>query len=83
MWVHKVVYNSETIWDRDKANIDAPILMLIDDVYWFWDFKDEYFRRLGEIKFALKFRTKMAYKFQNWSPNLIDIVLYLNSIILL
>ena len=55
--MHKVVYNSETIWDRDKAKIDAQITMFIDDVYWFWDFNDEYFRRLREIKFTLKFRT--------------------------
>ena len=33
--MHKVVYNSETIWDRDKAKIDAQITMFIDDVYWF------------------------------------------------
>ena len=46
--MHKVVYNSETIWDRDKAKIDAQITMFIDDVYWFWHFNDEYFRRLRE-----------------------------------
>ena len=81
--MHKVVYNSESIWDRDKAKIDAQITMFLDDVYWFWDFNDEYFRRLREINFALKFRTKRVYRFQNWSPNLMGNVLYQNSIILL
>ena len=74
--MHKVVYNSETIWDRDKVKIDAQFTMFIDDVYWFWHFNDEYFRRLREHKFTLKFQTKMVYRFQNWSPNLMDIVLY-------
>ena len=74
--MHKVVYNSESIWDRDKAKIDAPITMFRDDVYWFWYFDDEYFRRLREINFTLKFRTKRVNRFQNWYPNLINIVLY-------
>ena len=59
--MHKVVYNSESIWDRDKANIDAPSTMFRDNVYWFWDFNDEYFRRLPEINFALKFWAKMFF----------------------
>ena len=74
--MHKVVYNSESIWERDKAKIDAQITMFIDDGYWFWDFNDEYFRRLREINFTLKFGTKRVYKFQNWSPNLMGNVLY-------
>ena len=74
--MHKVVYNSESIWDRDKAKIDAPITMFRDDVYWFLDFNDKYFRRLRENNFTLKFRAKRVYRFQNWSPNLNDIVLY-------
>ena len=74
--MRNVVYNSKTIWDRDKAKIDAQLTMFIDDVYWFWDFNDEYFRRLREINFTLKFWTKMVYRFQNWSPNSMDIVLY-------
>ena len=73
--MHKVVYNSETIWDRDKVKIESHSTMFIDDVYWFWHFNDEYFRRLREHKFTLKFQTKMVYRFQNWSPNLMDIVL--------
>ena len=56
--MHKVVYNSESIWDRDKAKIDAPITMFIDDVYWFWDFNDEYFKRFRIMNFALKFWEK-------------------------
>ena len=74
--MHKVVYNSESIWDRDKAKIDAPITMLRDDVYRFLDFNDKYFRRLRENNLTLKFRTKRVNRFQNWYPNLINIVLY-------
>ena len=74
--MHKVVYNSESIWDRDKAKIDAQITMFRDGVYWFWDFNDKYFRRLRENNFTLKFRAKRVYRFQNWSPNLMGNVLY-------
>ena len=74
--MHKVDYNSKTIWDRDKVKIESHFTMFIDDVYWFWHFNDEYFRRLREHKFTLKFQTKMVHRFQNWSPNLMDIVLY-------
>ena len=72
--MHKVDYNSKTIWDRDKVKIESHSTMFIDDVYRFWHFNDEYFRRLREH--TLKFQTKMVYRFQNWSPNLMDIVLY-------
>ena len=50
--MHKVAYNSETIWDRDKAKINEQITMFIDDVYWFRGFNDDYFRRLREINFT-------------------------------
>ena len=72
--MHKVDYNSKTIWDRDKVKIETHSTMFIDDVYWFWHFNDEYFRGLREHKFTLKFQTKMVYRFQNWSPNSMDII---------
>ena len=56
--MHKSAYNSETIWYGNKAKINAQITVLIDDVYWFWDFNDEYFRRLREINFDLKVSDK-------------------------
>ena len=56
--MHKVVYNSETIWNRDKVKIDAQFTMFIDDVYWFWHFNDEYFRRLRERNVYLKISDK-------------------------
>ena len=61
--MHKVDYNSKTIWDRDKVKIETHSTMFTDDVYWFWHFNDEYFRRLREHKFTLKFQTKMDTKY--------------------
>ena len=52
--MHRVVYNSKTIWDRDNVKIDAQFTMFIDDVCWFWHFNDEYSRRLRERNFYLK-----------------------------
>ena len=56
--MHKVVYNSETIWDRDKVKIESHFTMFIDDVYRFWHFNDEYFRRLREHNAYLKISDK-------------------------
>ena len=57
-YVHEKINNLKTIWDRDKVKIDAQNTMFKDDVYWFWHFNDEYFRRLRERSVYLKISDK-------------------------